>query len=95
MNVTPETLQKIAHLARLNVAPAEEVELVNSLNSVLTWMEQLSEVDTTGVEALMHLSDEVNVFRTDTPGRHLPREQALANAPQQNGAFFEVVKVMG
>jgi aspartyl-tRNA(Asn)/glutamyl-tRNA(Gln) amidotransferase subunit C len=94
MNITRETLQKIAHLARLNVAPTEEAELVNSLNNVLTWMEQLSEVTTTGVEPLMHLSDEVNVLRSDTPGQHLPREQALANAPQQNGVFFEVVKVM-
>ena len=94
MNITPETLQKIAHLARLNVAPAEEADLLNSLSNVLTWMEQLSEIDTTGVEPLMHLSDEVNVLREDTPGQHLPREQALANAPQQNGVFFEVVKVM-
>lgn len=94
MNILPDTLRKIAHLARLNVAPDEEADLLNSLNNVLTWMEQLSEVDTTGVEALIHLSDEVNVFRTDAPSQHLPREQALANAPQQNGVFFEVVKVM-
>lgn len=94
MKITPETLHKIAHLARLNVVPAEEADLLNSLNNVLTWMEQLSEVNTTGVEPLMHLSDEVNILRTDAPGQHLPREQALANAPQQNGVFFEVVKVM-
>ena len=94
MNITPEMLQKIAHLARLNVAPAEEATLLTSLNNVLTWMEQLSEIDTTGVEPLVHLSDEVNVLRTDTSGKHLSREQALANAPQQNGVFFEVVKVM-
>ncbi len=94
MNISPETLQKIAHLARLNIVPAEEAELLNSLNNVLTWMEQLSEIDTTGVEPLMHLSNEVNVLRDDIPGQHLPREQALANAPQQNGVFFEVVKVM-
>ena len=94
MNITPETLRKIAHLARLNVAPAEEADLLNSLSNVLTWMEQLSEINTTGIEPLMHLSDEVNVLREDTPGQHLLREQALANAPQQNGVFFEVVKVM-
>lgn len=94
MNITPETLRKIAHLARLNVGPAEEADLLNSLSNVLTWMEQLSEIDTTGIEPLMHLSDEVNVLREDTPGQHLLREQALANAPQQNGVFFEVVKVM-
>jgi aspartyl-tRNA(Asn)/glutamyl-tRNA(Gln) amidotransferase subunit C len=94
MKITPETLHKIAHLARLNVGPTEEPDLLNSLNNVLTWMEQLGELDTTGVEPLMHLSDEVNVLREDIPGQHLPREQALANAPQQNGVFFEVVKVM-
>ncbi len=94
MQVTAETLQKIAHLARLEVHPDEETELIESLNGVLTWMEQLNEVDTTGVEPLTHISAETNVLRDDVVGHHLPREQALQNAPQQNGVFFEVPKVL-
>ena len=94
MKVDQETLQKIAHLARLDVQPEEEAELLNSLNGVLTWMEQLNEVDTTGIEPLTHISAETNVLRDDAVGNHLPREQALANAPQHNGQFFEVPKVL-
>ena len=94
MKVTHDTLQKIAHLARLEVRPDEEDELINSLNGVLTWMEQLNEVDTTGVEPLTHISAETNVLRDDVAGNHLPREQALANAPQHDEQFFEVPKVL-
>lgn len=94
MKVDHETLHKIAHLARLDVRPDEETELLNSLNGVLTWMEQLNEVDTTGVEPLTHISDETNVLRDDVVSNHLPREHALANAPQHDEQFFEVPKVL-
>ena len=94
MKVTPETLHKIAHLARLEVRPEEESELINSLNGVLTWMEQLNEIDTTGVEPLTHISAETNVLREDVVRNHPPRQQALANAPQHDDQFFEVPKVL-
>lgn len=94
MKVDREALQKIAHLARLEIQSAEEADLLSSLNGVLTWMEQLNEVDTTGVEPLTHISDETNVLRDDVVGNHLPREQALANAPQHDERFFEVPKVL-
>ena len=94
MKVDQETLHKIAHLARLEVKPDEEAELLNSLNGVLTWMEQLNEVDTTGVEPLTHISAETNVLRDDVAGNQLSREQALANAPQHSKQFFEVPKVL-
>ncbi|GAB4048608.1 Asp-tRNA(Asn)/Glu-tRNA(Gln) amidotransferase subunit GatC [Spirosoma litoris] len=94
MKVDHETLQKIAHLARLEVRPEEEADLLNSLNGVLTWMEQLNEIDTTGVEPLTHISAETNVLREDVVGNHLSREKALANAPQHDEQFFEVPKVL-
>lgn len=87
-------LQKIAHLARLNVDPAEETALLESLNGVLTWMEQLNELDTTGVEPLTHIADGLNVLRDDVIAHQLPREQALSNAPQHDEEFFQVPKVM-
>lgn len=94
MKVDQEALQKIAHLARLEVRPEEETELLSSLNGVLNWMEQLNEVDTTGVEPLTHISDETNVLRDDVVGNHLPRKQAFVNAPQHDDQFFEVPKVL-
>jgi aspartyl-tRNA(Asn)/glutamyl-tRNA(Gln) amidotransferase subunit C len=95
MTVDPETLQKIAHLARLDLRPDEETELLVSLNSVLTWMAQLNELDTTGVEPLVHLSIEENVLRDDVVANQLPRERALQNAPQHDEQFFQVPKVLG
>lgn len=94
MKVDHDMLHKIAHLARLEVRPDEEADLLNSLNGVLTWMEQLNEVNTTGVEPLTHISDETNVLRDDVVGEQLPREQALANAPQHDERFFKVPKVL-
>jgi aspartyl-tRNA(Asn)/glutamyl-tRNA(Gln) amidotransferase subunit C len=95
MTVDPETLQKIAHLARIDLRPDEETELLVSLNSVLTWMAQLNELDTTGVEPLVHLSIEENVLRDDVMAHQLPRERALQNAPQHDEQFFQVPKVLG
>jgi aspartyl-tRNA(Asn)/glutamyl-tRNA(Gln) amidotransferase subunit C len=94
MKVDAETLHKLAHLARLEVRPDEETALIDSLNSVIDWMAQLNELDTTGVEPLTHLSDETNVLRDDVVANQLTREQALANAPAQNGTFFQVPKVL-
>jgi aspartyl-tRNA(Asn)/glutamyl-tRNA(Gln) amidotransferase subunit C len=95
MTVDAETLQKIAHLARLEVRPDEEADLLMSLNSVLSWMAQLNELDTTGVEPLIHLSEEENVLREDVVAHQLPREQALQNAPRHDDQFFQVPKVLG
>lgn len=94
MKVDHETLHKIAHLARLDVRPEEEQPLIESLNEVLTWMEQLNEIDTTGVEPLTHISTELNVLREDVVNHQLPREQALQNAPDQNDPYFQVPKVI-
>jgi aspartyl-tRNA(Asn)/glutamyl-tRNA(Gln) amidotransferase subunit C len=94
MKVDHETLHKIAHLARLDVRPEEEQPLIDSLNEVLTWMEQLNEIDTTGVEPLTHISAELNVLREDIVGHQLPREQALANAPDKTDQYFQVPKVI-
>jgi aspartyl-tRNA(Asn)/glutamyl-tRNA(Gln) amidotransferase subunit C len=96
MKVDTETLHKIAHLARLEVRPDEEAGLLKSLNSVLDWMEQLNEVDTTGVEPLTHMSelDETQALRPDEVANQLPRTQALANAPDADEPFFNVTKVL-
>jgi len=94
MKVDQETLHKIAHLARLEVRPEEEEALLSSLNEVLTWMEQLNEIDTTGVEPLTHVSEAVNVLREDEVKGHLPAEAVLRNAPSSEAPYFRVPKVI-
>lgn len=94
MKIDSESLQKIAHLARLEVKPEEEAGLIESLEKVLTWMEQLDALDTEGVEPLTHMTEEVNNWRTDVPENTLTREEALQNAPDQDGTYIAVPKVI-
>lgn len=94
MKIDSEALHKIAHLARLEVNPAEEAGLLDSLSSVLTWMEQLDELDTSTVEPLTHLTEGTNVWREDEARETITTAQALANAPSQDGTYFRVPKVL-
>lgn len=94
MKIDHEALQKIAHLARLEVKPEEEEALLSSMESVLTWMEQLNEVDTEGVEPLTHVTDAVNNWREDVAHNALSREDGLKNAPSQDGIYLKVPKVI-
>jgi len=87
-------VRHISHLARLNPSD-EEVRLFSEqLSSILEYVELLNEVDTTDVPPTAHALPVRNVFRTDAPGKSLDPGQALANAPQRDGNFFAVPKVL-
>ena len=94
MNADRETLRKIAHLARLDLKEGTEQEMLDSLNKILTWVEKLNEVDTSGVEPLTHLTDEVNMMREDQVKEPLPQERGLLNAPGKDDEYFRVPKVL-
>jgi aspartyl-tRNA(Asn)/glutamyl-tRNA(Gln) amidotransferase subunit C len=94
MKIEEETLQKIAHLARLNFDAQEAEKMSTDLSQVLNWVDQLQEVDTQGVAPLTNMSAEVNVFRTDEIGLQLTQEEALKNSPQKENGFFTVPKVL-
>jgi aspartyl-tRNA(Asn)/glutamyl-tRNA(Gln) amidotransferase subunit C len=94
MNIDKEQLHKIAHLARLEMPESAEKELMDSLNSVLTWMEELNEINTDNVAPLTHMSLEINALREDKVIPNISREQGLKNAPKQDGEYFRVPKVM-
>ena len=94
MNIDKESLQKIAHLSRLEMPESAEKEMMDSLNSVLTWMEELNEINTDNVKPLTHMSLEVNALREDKVIPNISREQGLKNAPKHDGEYFSVPKVM-
>ena len=94
MKVTKETLHKMAHLARLEVDPKDEPQLINDLTEILTWVEKLNELDTSDVEPLTHMSAEVNLYRKDKAANRLDRKDALKVAPDHNEQFFIVPKVI-
>jgi aspartyl-tRNA(Asn)/glutamyl-tRNA(Gln) amidotransferase subunit C len=91
--VTKELLDKLAHLARLEFDEKDEQKLLSELNQTLNWVKKLEEVDTTGLEPLTHVSEEVNVLRADKVENELATEKALSVAPKAKNGYFIVPKV--
>lgn len=94
MQVPIETLQKMAHLARLHLPEDAVPALQNDLTQILTWMEKLRALNTDGVEPLIHMSAEVNGFRPDIAAEPMTQKEALKNAPFEDGKWFRVPKVL-
>ncbi len=94
MEVSKETIDKIAHLSRLELSENDKQAMTSDLTNIVTWMEQLNEVDTTNVEPLIHMSEAVNAFREDEAKNTLSRAEALLNAPESDDAYFMVPKVI-
>jgi aspartyl-tRNA(Asn)/glutamyl-tRNA(Gln) amidotransferase subunit C len=85
---------KVAVLGRLRLSPEELETFTGQLNSIVDYVAQLQELDTTRVEPLAHGIELRNVFRDDIRGPALEREQALANAPKRNHGSFLVPAVL-
>ena len=94
MQVDSKLVNHLAHLSRLNVAPEEMDKLVSDMQDLVVFVEQLNALDTTGTEPLMHMGDAVNVLRKDEVNGSITREAALSNAPDADGTFFKVPKVI-
>lgn len=94
MKLSPETIDKIAHLARLEVHVDEKQGLLDDMSKILTFMDKLNEVDTSGIEPLIYMNDEINVLREDEINQEISRDMALKNAPKEDGKFFRVAKVI-
>jgi aspartyl-tRNA(Asn)/glutamyl-tRNA(Gln) amidotransferase subunit C len=94
MAITRETLDKIAHLARLEFAEKDADKILKDMNGILAFVDKLDEVDTEGIEPLTSMSHEINAFREDEVKTHLPHEEALVNAPKKDKHFFRVPKVL-
>jgi len=94
MEVTSEMIDRIAHLARLKFSEEEKIALTTDLERMIEFVEKLKEVDTTGVEPLLHITDAVNVLREDEVKQTISKKEALLNAPVTDGNFFKVPKVI-
>lgn len=94
MQINKETLQKIAHLSRLEITEQDEQKMIDSLNEIIAWVQKLEEVDTTEIEPLTHLTEEINAFRDDIVLPPLSHEKGLLNAPKKDADYFRVPKVV-
>jgi aspartyl-tRNA(Asn)/glutamyl-tRNA(Gln) amidotransferase subunit C len=94
MQIDKNLILKLETLARLELSDAERNKLQGSLNDILKMVEKLDELNTEGVAPLVYINEDVNVLRDDVVKNELSREDALKNAPAQNGVFFKVPKVI-
>lgn len=94
MAVDKETVAKIAHLARIRVADGDLAPLTGSLNNILGWVEQLSEVDTDDVAPMTSVVDVSLPLREDVVTDGGKADDILKNAPQTDHGFFVVPKVI-
>jgi len=92
--IDAEQVRKVAKLARLALSEAEIEEFTGQLGAILGYVEKMNELDTTGVEPLAHCLPISNVFRTDEVRESLGTDKTLANAPDRDGSFFKVPKIL-
>jgi aspartyl-tRNA(Asn)/glutamyl-tRNA(Gln) amidotransferase subunit C len=94
MALDKATVAHIAALARIRLSEAELDPLVNELSRILTWMEQLNEVDTSGVAPMASVTAAGLTMREDEVTDGGCREEILSNAPRTTRGFFVVPKVI-
>ena len=94
MSVDAATVRRIAHLARIAVAEEEVEHLQGELNAILAFVEQLGEVDVTGVEPMTSVTPMAMKQRDDVVSDGGIRDDVLRNAPATDGQFFLVPKVV-
>jgi aspartyl-tRNA(Asn)/glutamyl-tRNA(Gln) amidotransferase subunit C len=94
MKIDNATVDKIAHLARLEFENEAKEQIKKDMNNMLGFIEKLNELDTSNVEPLIYMSDEVNVLREDDVKHEITQDEALRNAPKHDSDYFKVPKVI-
>ena len=94
MNIDKETVEKVAHLARLELAEDEKEMMIADMNKILGFMDKLNEIDTSGIEPLVYMTNEINTVREDVIKHEITHEEALLNAPKHDEDYFLVAKVI-
>ena len=94
MQIDDQLISRLELLARLQLSDAEKEGLKTDLNSILAMVEKLNDLDVSGVEPLVYLNEAINRPRVDEVRNQVGRTEALRNAPDQDGTFFRVPKVI-
>jgi aspartyl-tRNA(Asn)/glutamyl-tRNA(Gln) amidotransferase subunit C len=94
MEVNDQLINNLAKLSHLSFSEEERKEIKADLQEMITFIEKLKEVNTEGVEPLLHMSSNVNILRDDVVEGSVSREEGLKNAPDTDGTFFKVPKVI-
>jgi len=92
--ISMDKVHHVAKLARLTLSESEAVKYQKDLNSILTYVESLEELDTEGVIPMSHILDIKNVWRDDRPSKKKKTDDLLSNAPKREKDFFKVPKIL-
>ena len=94
MSISVKDVEYLAHLARIQLSPEEIQRFAGQLDGILGHVEKLKKADTEGVPPTSHVLSLSNVFREDRVRPSLGTDEALANAPDREGPFFRVPKII-
>jgi len=94
MAIDKATVDKLAHLARLELTDDQREKVNDDLGNILDWVEQLEEVDTSNVEPLGNVNEETSPLRVDKANNFFEEGEALENAPEKDDKYFVVPKVL-
>jgi aspartyl-tRNA(Asn)/glutamyl-tRNA(Gln) amidotransferase subunit C len=97
MKLTEQNVAQVAALASLDLTPGERERMLRDLNRILEYIDQLNEVDTSSVPPMAQageLQQKSSALRDDETRPSLPHEEAMRNAPQTDGVYFQVPKVI-
>ncbi len=92
--ITKKEVGHVAKLARLELSEEEQEIFTKQLNSILTYVEKLNELNTEDIEPTSHVLPIRNVFKEDEVKESLPGEKALSNAPDKTEEFYRVPKII-
>ncbi len=92
--ISKQDVSYVASLAQLRLDEAAQERLVREMGDILAYMDKLNSLDTRDVEPMMHALEMTNILREDVPGTPLSHEEALRNAPVDNGDYFIVPKIL-
>ena len=90
-----DLVRHIGKLSRIELTDAQVETFSRQLAAILEYFDKLSELDTANVQPMAHAVEISNVLAEDIAGQSLAPAEALANAPQRDGDFFRVPKVIG
>jgi aspartyl-tRNA(Asn)/glutamyl-tRNA(Gln) amidotransferase subunit C len=92
--ISLQDVEHVARLARLELSGAEKERMRRELDGILSYIDKLRALDTTGVEPTSHAVPLTNVLRDDVEKPSLPRDEMLANAPDRNRELFRVPRII-
>ena len=94
MKIDHSTVDKLSNLAKLEFEQEAKEEIIKDLNNILSFIDKLNELDTSNIEPLIYMGDEVNILREDDVKLEINHEEALKNAAKKDSDYFRAPKVL-